>query len=275
MATTTLRSAKKPPLSAPSSSAPPIALASALTRSDALTTTPCSVLPQGATNARILSPSVTCPFCGGRKEKGSKRCMSCYLQTTHPELGVCPGCSGKKAAHATQCMECHLKDIAHASEVTCKNCSKVFTRRRGELRKNNENHFCSKACYFEHRVTHPKTPSVRGTCQVCSAPLTRKDQKKYCSRVCFHKAQTKTEEQLYSNGFGHMKALVLRRDRKQCVVCAATRALVVHHIDEDTANNLSTNLVTLCRGCHEQCHHSPAFARPIWDANLRLKAVAL
>lgn len=56
---------------------------------------------------------------------------------------------------------------------------------------------------------------------------------------------------------------VKTRDGFKCVICEKTevqhleeydQALTVHHVDENTAHNFVSNLVTLCRGCHVRIH---------------------
>lgn len=41
---------------------------------------------------------------------------------------------------------------------------------------------------------------------------------------------------------------------KECVLCASTHRVMVHHIDTDTSNNSLSNLVPLCSKCHRALH---------------------
>ena len=51
--------------------------------------------------------------------------------------------------------------------------------------------------------------------------------------------------------------LIRTRDNDRCRICnkrASAKHLDVHHIDHNTENNQSLNLVSLCNTCHKQVH---------------------
>jgi len=48
--------------------------------------------------------------------------------------------------------------------------------------------------------------------------------------------------------FAHMEV------SDKCERCNKTKALDVHHKDENPLNNDETNLITLCRSCHMKAH---------------------
>ena len=56
-----------------------------------------------------------------------------------------------------------------------------------------------------------------------------------------------------------------RAKKDKCEWCGATKNLIVHHIDENRYNNELTNLVTICRSCHQKHHtkRSPKTGRYI------------
>ena len=47
-----------------------------------------------------------------------------------------------------------------------------------------------------------------------------------------------------------LRAQVLARDGRRCVVCGAAEGLEIHHVDGDPRNNAPGNLKTVCRACH-------------------------
>lgn len=53
--------------------------------------------------------------------------------------------------------------------------------------------------------------------------------------------------------------LILKRDKKKCVLCDRKENIIVHHIDKNIKNNLSNNLITLCRKCHTKIHNKEQF----------------
>ncbi len=60
-------------------------------------------------------------------------------------------------------------------------------------------------------------------------------------------------DQYYPRAFFQIRNKILKRD-KECIKCSEKDDLVVHHIDKDKKNNVSSNLVTLCRICHTKLH---------------------
>jgi len=47
----------------------------------------------------------------------------------------------------------------------------------------------------------------------------------------------------------------IREKGEQCVACASTSNIVVHHKDADRENNDLENLVPLCKSCHRALHN--------------------
>ena len=45
-----------------------------------------------------------------------------------------------------------------------------------------------------------------------------------------------------------------RAKKDKCEWCGATKNLVVHHLDENRYNNTLTNLITICKSCHQKHH---------------------
>ncbi len=50
-----------------------------------------------------------------------------------------------------------------------------------------------------------------------------------------------------------------------CRICHTFEDLLIHHIDEDTANNALSNFATLCRGCHAMLHKARTYLRRLKD----------
>lgn len=47
--------------------------------------------------------------------------------------------------------------------------------------------------------------------------------------------------------------------KEHCAYCGSTKNLLIHHIDENRNNNEVTNLIVLCKSCHQKhhCQRSP------------------
>jgi 5-methylcytosine-specific restriction endonuclease McrA len=90
----------------------------------------------------------------------------------------------------------------------------------------------------------------------------------------------------YADWFRKMRPLIITRDGGVCAACrqcppptrylrkgvpAERSALLVHHIDENPANNRPENLVTVCEGCH-MVHHKSNTTPFSWFAAYAEKA---
>lgn len=65
-------------------------------------------------------------------------------------------------------------------------------------------------------------------------------------------------------------ALVLFRSNRFCCVCREPRkAVQIHHIDENPANNDPDNLAVLCLECHNQTQVQGGFGRRLEAAQVR------
>lgn len=141
--------------------------------------------------------------------------------------------------------------------------------------------YCSSQC----RQSVTKTPDI--PCQMCQKPFHPVSPRRmYCSSVCSSKAHSQRMHgsgnshfklgDSYSKVFNDLRGTILGRDGERCVVCkrqdtrspvnrkdrpqgATKSVLVVHHIDEDHTNNVTTNLITLCAPCHMKHHKGTPF----------------
>ena len=58
--------------------------------------------------------------------------------------------------------------------------------------------------------------------------------------------------------YATLRKEILERDNWRCQVCGGLKNLDVHHIRRRSAlgEDLETNLITLCRECHQMLHSS-------------------
>jgi len=58
--------------------------------------------------------------------------------------------------------------------------------------------------------------------------------------------------------YARLRKGILERDNWRCQVCAGLRNLDVHHLKRrsELGEDLETNLITLCRDCHQILHSS-------------------
>lgn len=104
-------------------------------------------------------------------------------------------------------------------------------------------------------------PTSEKACEHCGANFSRKrfasgrledfqvfNRRLYCSRSCAN-SQSKGGD---SRTRWHARAQEHRKS--SCESCGTTRALHVHHCDENWRNNSPANLQTLCKSCHRSWH---------------------
>lgn len=120
--------------------------------------------------------------------------------------------------------------IENKEKTICKRCGKEFEYTRINLHKGQEKVFCSLDC-SRNNGNNKEFENNTG---------------------CGHK---------YGVGFNNiLKNKIKDRDNNSCQLCGDTNELHVHHIDYNKNNNEETNLVTLCR----KCHNITNFNRQFW-----------
>ena len=60
----------------------------------------------------------------------------------------------------------------------------------------------------------------------------------------------------------YTRQAIVRRDGGACTKCGSTRNLTVHHKTKGAGFYEPSNLVTLCRPCHDGIHNSAPKQRP-------------
>jgi hypothetical protein len=121
------------------------------------------------------------------------------------------------------------------ADVMCAECGSAFKKRISEIRKAEalgSKHMCSRAC---RNASTSKLLGGDGSWVIGGK----------------HGAARKR-----GNGWPLAKAAALRRDDQACQQCGATGQLEVHHWEPYfiSFDNSLDNLVTLCRGCHQDKH---------------------
>src|SRR5689334_9677591 len=230
------------------------------------------------TSRLSLASGVPCPSCDGPSRLGNtgrpRRCRSCAVL-----ILVCVTCSSTfqrdAAEHAKKqrkgirfgpfCSKACVRASPGGPAVTriCP-CGRTF-KPRGH--KPTRRH-CSVACVaLDRKKRYPDRP-----CGVCGTRMHIVSiRTKFCSRKCQAKAHSLAMRGAGNSNYSgrskpyfgglweRMQPLIRMRDGNACAVCHATRgkrALPVHHIDENPANNTPTNLITLCHACHTTYHRS-------------------
>ena len=106
-----------------------------------------------------------------------------------------------------------------------------------------------------------KKPDPEKNCSTCGAALMRKKysgrmedravflRRKYCDLIC-----SALGREVKTPSLAALRKKSARLRGKACQDCGTTEQIGIHHKDSNPANNASTNLMTLCAGCHTRWH---------------------
>lgn len=190
----------------------------------------------------LKSKTKPCPTCGNPMHRQSKMCRKCYfLKTMRPD---------------------------HYIERICEKCGKTFTTHSGQVKLGNGK-YCSRSCARSGSPTRKRlSPTV--VCENCGkhfskykAEITKnKGDKHFCSPDCWYSYNQRDNHYLWTGGQDDRinpeglawRKAVLRRDKRHCRICRATKHLEVHHIypfgtHPEQRWNIDNGL-TLCHSCH-------------------------
>jgi hypothetical protein len=234
--------------------------------------------PQGTINA-------TCKDCynKARSVKILLRCLWCNEEFLKPRYEYNKAL--RRGHFAFYCCKDHSQ--AHHAVKNARKCHRCETPMPGKA----ANKYCSKECRAGSRARPEEQ------CTICARSFRPKTSRtKYCSRPCANKAHSirmlgdsnpnYKDGTSYSKWFKETRPLIFERDKDACVACSATfepikyerdgvpaqrSNLIVHHLDENPANNRVENLVLLCYPCHTVHHRSDQTPYP-WFADYTRQA---
>src|SRR6266404_1512867 len=183
--------------------------------------------------------SIPCSHCGKPFYRAPPRVrgrfcgMRCFrLAKILPEKRICPIC-GQPKAHGSQksCRGCWARSQLLSEPVPCCQCGNLVYRSPAKWAASSRKHgaFCGHPCFalFTRGQNNPayidgKNPAV------------------------------------YPRHYRHARKIVLERDGRCCFLCSKDGWLDIHHINRDKLDNSPTNLVALCRLCHNHQKGTPA-----------------
>lgn len=253
----------------------------------------CSVTCRQGANTEAAKESHTCRTCGtsihgtGRNSDAvycSKTCETRYYQlditcqqcrTTF----TMPRYEYAKRERLGKTPKYCSRECLYASSRRTKPCQHCGTATPAK-----SSRYCSDTCKTEAaRARRGERKALREkVCPICAAVFQpRNSRQQYCDRECSSAAHsirmTGRGNSNYKDGLAYGKVFrlvrpkIMLRDEMKCIACGAlnvsvtfTRGgtenermyLVVHHINENPADNRPENLVTLCQPCHMKHHKS-------------------
>lgn len=251
------------------------------------------------TSRQVISvPVTTCPDCGGAKQPESTTCFGCYQKRRDKTItAVCARCGVTFPRPFHQHAKALRKNCKDAyCTMTCARAHHAVKNRRrcrqcGEPVQKKTSGYCSEACRKEGRAPS-SLESV--PCGLCGTPFRAVSHRtQYCSPACKNEAHALRMigagnshfkgGRSYALWFDLMRPLIIRRDEGKCVACGVKEFsrtilwrgkpilrsnLIVHHVNEDPADNRPENLLLLCQRCHLLHHKSAQTPFPWFDTYL-------
>lgn len=160
---------------------------------------------------------------------------------------TCPRCGGLMSANST----------------TCRQCQRPYERTASHRER-------MSAAVKEHWHEHHKAPTWTAS--------TRPDVHQKIREIWTPERREQKRQEMYRRypdapyakwPIEQRRALI--QQIGHCKHCGATSGLITHHIDRDTRNQDSSNLMVLCRRCHGREHTAD---REIWLTPYREKCRA-
>lgn len=150
-----------------------------------------------------------------------------------------------------------------------------YNRKHYSCRVCGKKHFAKELCQYHYQRFLEKKPFNVGVCYVkgCSTKtnslfhLCSYHNKQYQSAVRKNLISQITKDMVIPDRFngglwGYKDYRKIQKLKKNnCAVCGGNKNLVIHHIDNDTRNSSSENLVTACNKCHMSFFHKGEIGR--------------
>ncbi len=268
---------------------------------DPVTRRPLLYAPETGFSYKPSRLNKTCILCGKAKDNTGRgqAHRECYMKVRSVKILLrCLWCDEeflkpryeynkalRRGHFSFYCCKDHSQ--AHHAVKNAKHCDHCDVPMPGRSTRK----FCSVQCRIDSR-NHPEKPCTM--CGLFFRPVSSRTA--YCSRTCADRAHSirmlgtgnshYKDGTSYSKWFKESRPLIFDRDKDRCVVCSKASDLItferdgqtvqrsnllVHHIDENPANNRVENLVLLCYGCH-LVHHKSAVTPYPWFAEYTRQA---
>jgi len=241
-----------------------------------------------------------CPDCGNTFPTNFK--AKRHLKNSSCSGFECPTC-GEDTYFSKRGVKLHHKMVHDESLggmlVTCDWCGKDH-RRQPSIAKAREHNFCTKDCFYEWQrenapvgEEHWDYTSKIIECDNCGSEIERSPSQTHRTNFCdmdcrgeYYSGENAplwaggTRQWDYGDNWEEQRGKARQRDGYKCQKCGVDESeykektgqhLHVHHIrklkkfDEPEDGNKLTNLITVCRSCHNKLEGFPIDFRPADD----------
>lgn len=97
------------------------------------------------------------------------------------------------------------------------------------------------------------TGNCQKYCEECRYEMDLQRMRDYHKRTYVRKGYNQYGEN-NNNWKGGVAAYRNRLEKVECEICGSTENLLIHHRDHDRSNNAESNLMVLCKRCHQEHH---------------------
>lgn len=141
-------------------------------------------------------------------------------------------------------------------KLICKFCNKIYYVTTYESKRST---YCSRKCHSNMR----KSKRTNLICEWCgkqySKPYSLAKISKQCSKYCHNKANAQKipigiNHWRFKTGIGIFRRIAKECFPVKCFICSSDKYLNVHHKDSNRFNNKISNLMYVCRSCHNRIH---------------------
>jgi len=201
-------------------------------------------------------------------KKEIKKCCSCHSFVSK-DAKVCKRCGSSR--FYVELQEYNLKiELTHLSKYWHPNPFYGRHHTKEAKEKIRKKRLGKK---LDERVKHKlrelnrgeRNPNYRGggykTCPICGSKFwvrpSIRERRKTCSKECDRIRRSmimRKGKGLYPSKWKLLRGQIKKRDGYKCKICGSSEKLVVHHIDFNKENNHFSNLITVCRSCHNRIH---------------------
>lgn len=140
-------------------------------------------------------------------------------------------------------------------ECVCLQCGKKSYRYPSVLKKGYGN-FCSQSCATTYRNIHDnpsKRPEVRKKISEHHADVSGENNPMH--GIKGKESPNYKDGRSYFQKASYIGILLASGRDKKCEICGSTDNIDVHHVDGNHKNNTISNLMWVCRKCHNtKCH---------------------
>ncbi len=179
---------------------------------------------------------IKCKICGNPQQQITHAHLQTHDMTMKEYFEKFPDAPLRSKDLEKRMIENQIKSQYSSNECQC--CGKEIAWNR---------QFCSSKCANSRRMIL----KLEDHCLYCDKVFHKliTSTAKFCSRGCY-------DSYLKDNSKETTFNYILKKYNYSCALCHKTDNIRIHHINENTKDNVEENLIVLCESCHRKIHSS-------------------